>query len=314
MGVTLHFLNSGMGDCTIIHFPARERKDGTKKDERIMMVDIYHSEDHEEYENVIKYYKANFKNSDGTIKPIFRFVCTHPHQDHICGIAKLFNDNKIEIINFWDLEHNWEPENFDGHETHEDDWKMYQQIAKSNSEPKVMKIKREDKPLRYWNDGEDRIQILSPSKSLIEKAHYKEDGTKRDVSDIQIDEMSYALLIRVNGRKIILAGDGRSTPVWDDIYDNCKEDIKNCNILKAGHHGQEASFHEESVKVMNPELIVFSNSKTLDKENGAEKSYKKAAPNSTILKTCDHGTLVVFCPFNSKEPITVKNTSGKKIY
>lgn len=314
MGVVLHFLNVGIGDCTIVHFPKRVRSDGTEKDERIMMVDIYHSENRKEYENVIEYYKTNFRNPDGTPKPIFRFVCTHPHQDHICGLAKLFNDNKIEILNFWDLEHSWEPESFDGHETHEEDWEKYQEIRKSESSPKVIITKREDTPRKYWDDNEDRITILSPSENLIHKAHYKEDGTKRDVHEIQIDEMSYALLIKVNNRKIILAGDGRATPVWEDIYENCKEQIKNCTILKAGHHGQEVSYHEDSVKAMNPEIIIFSNSKDLDKENGAEEAYNNAVPNATIFKTCEHGTLIVDVPFSSEEKITVKNSSGECIY
>lgn len=313
MGIKVHFLNVGYGDCTIIHFPERTRADGTEKNERIMVVDIYHSEDHDEYENVIDYYKANFKNSDGTLKPIFRFVCSHPHQDHICGLAKLFNDADIKIINFWDLEHEWEPEDFEGHPTHKDDWDKYQEI-RNGSGLTVIRSKREDTPSKYWNEDEDRIAVLSPSKELIKKAHYKEDGTKRDVKDIAIDEMSYALLIRVNSRKIILAGDGRATPVWEDIYANCEEQISNCTILKAGHHGQEASFHEESVKKMNPELIIFSNSEACDDENGAEESYQKAVSQATILKTYEHGTLIVDVPFSSDQPVAVFDSDGKQIW
>lgn len=149
---------------------------------------------------------------------------------------------------------------------------------------------------------------MSPSEELIKKAHYKEDGTKRDGKEILIDEMSYALLIKVNSRNIVLAGDGRATPVWEDIYSNCRGQLKNCTILKAGHHGQEASFHEDSIREMNPELIVFSNSEPCDKEDGAEDSYLKAVPNATILKTCKDGTLVAHIPFYSDESIVVYNS------
>ncbi len=62
--------------------------------------------------------------------------------------------------------------------------------------------------------------------------------------------MSYALSIRVNSRSVILAGDGRATPTWDDIYDNCKNILKTCWVLKAGHHGHETGFHEDAVKLM----------------------------------------------------------------
>jgi len=115
--------------------------------------------------------------------------------------------------------------------------------------------------------------------------------------------MSYALSINVNGRKIILAGDGRATPCWDDIYENCKSDLINCAALKAGHHGQESSFHEEAVKLMNPTVIIFSNSDEEDKSNGAAKLYKKAVPDALILKTCGNGTIKVEVPFDENEPV-----------
>lgn len=303
MGVTAHFLNVGSGDCTIIHFPERVRKkDNSEKPERIMMVDIQHHEDHPDYQNVINYYKANFKRSDGSFKSIFRFVCSHPHQDHICGLKQLLDEEGIKIWNFWDLDHSFEPEDFEGHPTHEDDWKAYKKLGCDDHPCTTIRTTRESEPKQFWNDDEDRITILSPSKALIKSAHYKDNGEKRE--KVEIDEMSYALSINVNGRKIILAGDGRAAPVWDDIYTNCKKDLENCVVLKAGHHGQEASFHEEAVKLMNPKFIIFSNSKDEDKNNGASKLYKKAVPKAEILKTCDIGTIIVDVPFDDKESIT----------
>lgn len=303
MGVNLHFLNVGVGDCTIVHFPERTRKDGKKKDERVMMVDIFHHEDHDDYHDVIEYYKAHFKNTDGSFKPIFRFVCSHPHQDHICGLARLLEEEGIIIHNFWDLEHSFEPDDFSGHPTHEDDWKAYRALGGPTKPPITITTTREDEPKQFWNDDEDRIAILSPSAALIKYAHYKEDGTKRDPEAVEIDEMSYALSININGRRIILAGDGRATPCWDDIYENCKAHLPSCAVLKAGHHGHECAFHEDAVKLMNPSLIIFSNSEDQDKENGAEKKYKKAVPNATLLKTCDSGTVVVEVPFDEKESV-----------
>jgi len=303
--VKVHFLNVGCGDCTIVHFPERTRKsDGKTKAERIMMIDLYHHEDHEEYEHVIDYYKNNFKNDDGSLKPIFRFVLSHPHQDHLCGLNKLFNDNNIEILNFWDLEHSFEPENFDGHPTHKDDWDMYQaKRVKQDSNPTIIRTNRDDAPRLYWNDDEDRITILSPSLEMLKNAHSdKEDGTKRKPHEIDVDSISYALVLKINDRKIIFAGDGK-TDTWQDIFDNCKEHIKNCHILKAPHHGHESAFHEEAVKLMNPKFIVFSNSKDEDNSNGAESKYKKILPESLIYKTCNEGTIIAHCPFDSQEEI-----------
>ncbi len=304
MAIRFHFLNVGSGDCTIVHFPERIRKDGKEKSERIMMVDIYHHDDHEAYENVIDYYKGNFRKPNGSIKPIFRFVCTHPHQDHICGLNRLFDEHAIQILNFWDLKHSFEPHDFEHHPTHRDDWDTYQALSAEDGPATVIRTKRESDPNKFWNDDEDRITILSPSESLIKYAHYKKDGTKREPHEVEIDKMSYALMIRINDRKVILAGDGHESPFWDEIYEKCKSEIKDCAILKAGHHGQEAAFHEKAVKLMNPYLIIFSNSEDIDDEHGAENLYEEAVPDALILKTWKEGTIIVDVPFDSDEKMT----------
>lgn len=301
MSVNFHFLNAGSGDCTIVHFPVRTRKDGKEKNERIMMVDLNHHNDHGEYENVIDYYKSNFRNPDNTVKPIFRFVSSHPHQDHICGLKELLDDEHIRILNFWDLNHSFEPEDFEHHPTHKEDWAAYKRLGAKDSPATVIRVIREDSPKEFWDDDEDRISVLSPSQSLVHYAHYKEDGSKRD--KVEIDEMAYALMIKINQRKIILASDGRVTPFWDDIYEHCKSDLRDCAILKAGHHGHESSFHKEAVKLMNPESIIFSNSQEADQSDGAEDLYKKAVPNATIRKTHEEGTIVASVPFGSTETI-----------
>jgi len=148
MSVDFHFLNVGYGDCTIIRWPERTAGDNDK-DERIMMMDIYHHEDHDEYEDTIDYYKTNFKNTDGSIKPIFRFVCSHPHQDHICGLKKLFDDNGIKILNFWDLKHSFVPTDFDGHPSHQEDWKAYNALGGGSSPATVLRISRESTPGKF---------------------------------------------------------------------------------------------------------------------------------------------------------------------
>lgn len=296
-GVNIHFLNVGIGDCTIVYFPEREvkNKEGQvirKNEERIMMIDLYHHDSHYDYENVIKYYKENFQDIFGNVKPIFRFICTHPHKDHISGLAKLFKDNDIDIYNIWDLEHSFHPEEFEDDE-HEQDWKIYKEKSNPGVEtPRTIITSREDTPRQYWDDDEDRITILSPSKKMIEEAHsQKEDGTKRKPHEIDIDHISYALLLRLNDVKIIFGSDGK-IKCWEDIYSNCKDEIKDCHIFKASHHGHKSAFHELSVKLINPDYIIFSNSEEMDKKEGAEEEYSKTVENATILKTSTLGTII----------------------
>jgi len=245
-----------------------------------------HHDDHEEYEDVISYYKKNFAGL-----PIFRFICTHPHHDHICGLHKLFADNDIEILNFWDVIHNFIPENFDDHTWHKTDWQYYQSARKGQF-PKVINATRETIPFPFWDYTEDRITVLSPSLSMIKDAHkMKQDGSVRQPHEVEIDDLAYALLLQIGKSKIIFAGDGKEK-VWNDIYENCGHLIAECAALKGGHHGQESGYHAEAVKLMNPKNIIVSNSREADAENGAIHLYKKIVPNANIYSTFQKGTII----------------------
>lgn len=300
MSVKFHFLNVGDGDCTIVDFPDRVvTSTNAQQDARIMVVDMHHHEDHDDYEHVIDYYKSNFTNSFG-LRPVFRYVSTHPHKDHLKGLEKFFSE--IPVINFWDIEHNFQPEKsgFDWEE-YKDDWEFYEKIRKSETDPKVLKHMDTDSPRPYWD--EDRIEVLSPSSELFASVHTKEDGTRCTTEEIgaRLNNLSYVLLIRVNGLKILLAADAE-VPAWNYIMEKHKNKIKDIDILKAPHHGRESAFYEEAVKWMNPQYIVFSSSE--DCEHTVPEKYQKAAPRSVILKTCDLGSFILDCDFNGN--ITLK--------
>lgn len=307
-GVVFHFLDVGHGDCTIIYWPERTCGDKQLK-ERIAMVDLCHDVNREDYEDVIHYYKSNFRDSYGNPKPIWRFICSHPHQDHICGLKELFDDSDINIINFWDVVNKFEPENFDGHETHEEDWRKYQSIT-AGGNSKLTLINATRRAVRkYWD--EDRITILSPSQEMIDEVHDpKGDGTKRKPHEIDIDHISFSLLIKINSIKALLGGDGKDK-AWNDIYENCQSDIANCHILKAAHHGHKSGFHENAVRLMNPKYVIFSNSKEEDENDGAYNDYRRILPKAQIFRTWKDGTIIVDCGFDGRIEIT--NSSGKKI-
>ncbi len=307
-GVNFHFLNVGYGDCTIIHWPQRTCGE-SKYDERIAMVDVYHDTDQDYYEDVINYYKCNFQDYNGNPKSIWRFICTHPHQDHICGLKQIFEDNRLSICNFWDVDHNFEPEDFDGHETHEEDWSKYQEVRSSKNGGPILINATRGNVRKYWD--EDRITILSPSQEMIDDVHGpKQDGTKHKPHEIDIDHISFSLMVDINSIKVILGGDGKDK-AWNDIYDNCKEHIANCNILKASHHGHQSGFHEDAVKKMNPRFVIFSNSAEEDENNGAEKDYRRVLPMANIFKTCEHGTIVANCGFDGS--IRITNSYGQML-
>lgn len=204
MSAKIHFINVGDGDCTIVDFPERQWiNTGKKIEDRVMMVDIHHHDYHSEYENIINYYTQNF-----SYRPVFRFICTHPHKDHLKGVKKLFEDSGISIINFWDLEHKFEPPKEGAEwEEYKEDWETYCALRKIRDEDELC-IRRywdHNKNIKYWD--EDRIQILSPSTELHKLAHKKEDDIDRQPEEVEIHTMPYVLLIRINNIKVLLASD-----------------------------------------------------------------------------------------------------------
>ena len=115
--------------------------------------------------------------------------------------------------------------------------------------------------------------------------------------------MSYALLIKINSRKVILGGDG-TTRVWTDIADNCAPIIENIDVLKAAHHGHLSGFYEKAAELMKPKFIIFSNSLGEHRVNGVEREYKSAIPGAEVCKTFE-GTIVVDVPFEQNEEILI---------
>jgi hypothetical protein len=90
MTTIFHFLNLERSDCTIVHFPEKSINDNMTIDERIVMVNSCHPDEQNDYQKVVDYYKDNFRNHEGSLKPIFHFACKRPHQDQKCNIKDLY--------------------------------------------------------------------------------------------------------------------------------------------------------------------------------------------------------------------------------
>jgi beta-lactamase superfamily II metal-dependent hydrolase len=75
--LSVHFLNVGKGNCTIIDFPSS----------RMSMIDIDNSrikDDDDALTDPIDYYIKNFAD-----RSLFRFILSHPDMDHLSGFDEL---------------------------------------------------------------------------------------------------------------------------------------------------------------------------------------------------------------------------------
>ena len=129
----------------------------------------------------------------------------------------------------------------------------------------------------FWAD--DGIEILCPTDELKNLA----------VDKNRLNLCSYVLLITYKGFKFVLAGDAEKE-CWDYIIENYSDKISNVNILKAAHHGRDSGFHEEAVKLMNPEYTIVSVGKK--PETDAHNKYKKYT-REKVLSTRYRGNIIV---------------------
>ena len=67
----------------------------------------------------------------------------------------------------------------------------------------------------------------------------------------------------------------------------------------------------ELVEEMNPDYIVFSNSESDDLKYGAANNYNEVLDDPIILKTSDHGTIVLCVDFNNNYHF--EDSSGTRI-
>jgi competence protein ComEC len=313
----IHFLNVGHGDCTIIEHPSG----------RITMVDINNAEslDDDSHKEIaaeygafaaqytqqrllaqmlggtfqkmlwlpdsydvpvtdpVAYYLAHWGKT-----PIFRFIQTHADLDHMRGLKRL-NQEGIEILNFWDTDHQKEIPEFTGND--EADWKEYSRLRTSTTSPKVFHHFAGARN-KYWNMDDaggsgDGIHILTPTAALRDAANLADD----------INAHSYVLWLEYAGVKTILGGDA-TYDVWDSIFNTFGKNLK-CDVLKASHHGRDSGYHQEAVKAMAPSFTIVSVG--TKPETDASAKYRQYSQN--VWSTRWKGSIVVTIPANGQGSI-----------
>lgn len=327
----IHFLNVGHGDCTIIEFP-----------DHLTMVDINNSraldcETRQELEDRVARrsglgYKLElwrslglgtppeiaaelckieeeltdpidfFISEYGRDKSIFRYIQSHPDMDHMSGLYRLHEEEKIPIVNFWDTHHDAEKAEDAGPEGKYDlrDWETYQKLRKSVDSPKALFYEQGLENQYYTQDG---IRIWAPAKN------HPNNGKSSDLNDL-----SYVLRIQFGACWILLGGDA-PMQVWEDFYEAFKNsdafgnEYPKIHLLKAPHHGRKSAYHWQSVKSMNPDVSIVSVGECAAKDD-ASASYEKYS-NAGCFSTREHGNLTAQCWEDGD--VWLYNQDGEKI-
>lgn len=297
MNGVFYFLNVREGDCNII------RHDNG----HVTVIDVCNGNADEEDRSANESYSifaksGNYHQKDHPIDPIgfmndigiksiFRFILTHPDMDHMDGIERLFN--VFNVTNFWDTDNNKEMGSDSKWGCYkESDWDFYQSIRKSEENPKVLQL-LDGEEREYFNkpNGGDGLYILGPSQNLVDESNEKKD----------YNNLSYVLLYKTHGRKIIFGGDSESKE-WDFILDNYEEDVSDVDILIAPHHGRFSGGNDDYLDVLKPKLTLFGNasSKDLDYDSWNRRGLKHYTNNeggSFALNTSYQYGIEVYCDY-----------------
>ena len=320
MTLTAHFLNVGHGDCTIL-----EHDSG-----RITLIDINNSKSLPDsdvealamahsitasvfrsggappdgFESWEDYYKSflvdpvdYFTDTFGADAKVFRYIQSHPDMDHMSGLHRFFTQEKIGLINMWDVENSktLDPDSFGGR-FNEADWNTYQQMRSGKtddgSDLKVLHPLAGDSR-QYWED--DSITVLAPTADLIEYADSSENW----------NNLSFVLRVSHAGRSIILPGDAEK-PVWDKIVADNPDELP-CDILKASHHGRESGYSESATELMAPDYVICS----IGKKPSTDASDEYASHGASVKSTRYHGTISV--TIDDDGAVDITNRNGKTI-
>jgi len=304
MSLEIHFLNVGHGDCTFIEFPSgrlamidiNNSRSLPEKDQqglaeaRGLSLDVFQGRGivieagkqswQQYYDSLlvdpVDHYKKLFPG-----RAVFRYIQTHPDMDHMSGLHRLFAQENIQVLNFWDTENSKQlaatEEGFTSGRYAWSDWVTYQQLragqAVGISQPTVLH------PVRGWQNHywtEDDVTILSPTKALVSAC---------DEVD-EYNNASYVLKLNHAGRSVILPGDAEGA-AWGDILEAVGEAGMKCDVLKAPHHGRQSGYHDAAAKAMNPSIVICSVGKK--PETDATDEYE--ALGARVLSTRYHGTI-----------------------
>jgi len=228
--LTIHFLNVGHGDCTIVKHPSG----------RLTVVDINNSQDFdaetfaEELAEERRKHAANpllgrgfgslaslgtpgslseyaavadrakreltdpieFLNTNYGGQGIWRFVLTHPDLDHMRGL-KLLSEN-IGISNFWDTDHTKTAPDFRS-DADKVDWQFYQLLRGGALGTNVRRYTRGDSYYAFGKEqdgrpGGDNVEILSPTPQLVGACNTAEKS----------NDLSIVLRLHHAGRSVLL--------------------------------------------------------------------------------------------------------------
>lgn len=230
-------------------------------------------------------------------KNVFRFISTHPDNDHIAGIEYL--DDSLEITNFYAVD-NKRP-------TDDNDRSLacyHRLLAEKNFAIKCG-IKR------VWlNKGNDQnesseINFMWPdleNEKFKQALNFVSEGKKiNNICPI----FTYTAK---NGATYMWMGD-LETEMQQAYYDEYKKHIPQVDILFQPHHGRKSgSVPTDLLEALNPKLIIIGNAPSEHIDYGdSRQTITQNTAGDILFKNCDKGVHIYTKNKIDNKPTCLKN-------
>lgn len=244
--LALHFIDVGQADSMLGILPNGET----------ILIDAGNREDGN---TIISYIKKQ------QIKKIDYLIATHPHEDHIGGLA--------EVINSFDIGSIYMPKVSTTTKTFENAL-----LAIKN---KGLKVTTARAGVSILNNDNLKIELLAPNSDSYENMNSYSAVTK----------------ITFGNTSFLLTGDADNISEGEMFKYNLKADL-----LKVGHHGSSTSTSAEFLKAVAPKFAVISVGKGNTYGHPAQKTLNTLKNAGVkIYQTDINGTIVATSDGNSIE-------------
>lgn len=256
---TVHFLNVGKGDCTLIEHNSGHDTliDICKGNLSLNKEQLFEAKVAQAVEKVL----GNFGMSKTPTNPVsyirdvgvtelFRFILTHPDMDHLDGLENLFET--FDVGNFWHTGVTREAPTFESGEYKQEDWDLYREIVAGNRDGVKVLSRLAGSKFKYANEGDvagssgDGLSILAPNADLVKAA----------IDSGDVNDSSYVILYRSPGGRILIPGDAHDE-TWDYVLEHYGDAVADCSILFAPHHGRRSGRSFEFLDVVKPKMTFF---------------------------------------------------------
>lgn len=254
-GLSVHYLDVGQGDSEFIEFPNGE----------CMLIDAAESGYSYQIISTIE---------DLGYSEINYLVATHPHSDHIGGMA--------DVVNSFDIGEIYMPNAVTDTATYENLLTVISDKNYSINTAKAGEV--------IYSDSECEIEILAP------------------VSEEYSNLNNYSVVVKITYgvNSFLFTGDAEVL-VEEELIGNSSSKL-DCDVLKVSHHGSNSSSSDEFIKAVSPEYAVISVGAGNSYGHPHEEILQKLVGiGAEVFRTDSDGTVTITCDGNDNFEVQTEN-------